>query len=61
MLSSLTGLCKSYLDGGVTVLQGANVLSIPCTVEYNLGFSNGEVALPVGRKENNLAELTSSA
>ena len=44
LLRSPTGLCKSDLNGDVTVLQG-----VICTVEDNLGLNkgdrNGEVTL----------------
>ena len=37
LLRSPTGLGKSDLNGGVTLLQG-----VICTVEYNLGMSQGD-------------------
>ena len=38
---STTGLGNTDLNGEVTVLQGSNVLFF-CTMEYDLGLSDGD-------------------
>ena len=44
MYSGTTGLGKSDLNGEVTLLQG-----VICTVEYNLGLSQGDCNGDSGR------------